>query len=256
MKKVALVLSGGSALGFAHVGVIKVLEKYNVPIDIVVGTSMGGLVGASYSAGLSAEEMTKFACKFKRIHFIDVNFNASGLFSGKGVMKNINKFLPNVNIGNLDTKFACVSCDLLSEKAVILDKGSLRDAVRATLSIPGFFVPFKYKDKLLIDGGVVNNMPIDIAKQMGAEAIIAVDVLKYCKLKKAPKNAIDTLVASINILTKANQDHALTSSDIVIEPDISGFTQMSFGKKNALKLIQIGEKATEKRIKEILEIIK
>lgn len=256
MKKVALVLSGGSALGFAHVGVIKVLEKYNVPIDIVVGTSMGGLVGASYSAGLSAEEMTKFACKFKRIHFVDVNFNASGIFSGKGVMKNINKFLPDIKIEKLDNKFACVSCDLLTESEVVLEKGNLRDAVRATLSIPGFFVPYKIKDKLLVDGGVVNNMPIDVAKKMGAEAIIAVDVLKYCKLQSAPKNAIDALIASINILTKANQNHVLTPSDIVIEPDISGFTQMSFGKKSALKLIQIGEKATEKRIKEILEIIK
>lgn len=255
-KKVALVLSGGSALGFAHIGVIKTLEKYNVPIDIIVGTSMGGLVGAAYSSGLSVPEMIKFACKFKKIHFFDINFNASGLFSGKGVMRNINKFLPDKKIENLKPNFACIACDLKEEKQVIFKTGSVRDAVRSTLSVPGFFVPFKKDDMLLVDGGCVNNMPDDVAKKMGADVIIAVDVIKYCKLASNPKTVIDTLIASINVMTKVVTKNRQSYYDFLIEPNLTGFTQMSFGKKNVLKLIELGQKETEKKIKEILKVIK
>lgn len=255
-KKIALVLSGGSALGFAHIGVIKTLEKYNIPIDIIVGTSMGGLVGASYASGLSVQQMTDFACKFKKIHFIDVNFNASGLFSGKGVMKNINKFLPDKKIEELKLSFGCVACDLLTEKEVIFTTGSVRDAVRSTLSIPGFFVPYEIDGKLLVDGGVINNLPDELAVKMGADVIIAVDVLSKCKLKDAPKNAIDSLIASINVLTKEVQNYKSIHSDIIIKPDISCLTQMSFGKKNTLKAISLGEEECEKQIKKILQLIK
>lgn len=254
-KKIALVLSGGSALGFAHIGVISTLEKYNIPIDIIVGTSMGALVGASYASGLTIDEMTKFACDFKKINFVDVNFNASGLFSGKGVMKKICKFLPDENIENLDKQFACVACDLISEKEHIFTSGSIRDAIRATLSIPGFFVPYAIDDKVYVDGGIVNNMPDDIAKKMGADIIISVDVLKKCKLKSKPKNAISTLITSINVLTKVSQTHRKSCSDIVIEPDISSLTQLSFGKNNVLKAIEIGENETEKYIPDILNLL-
>lgn len=255
-KKVALVLSGGSSLGFAHIGVISVLEKYNIPIDIIVGTSMGGLVGASYACGLTVDKMTNFACKFKKINFVDFNFNASGIFSGKGVMNNINKFLPEKNIEDLNIKFACVACDLLSEKEIIFTTGSVRDAVRSTLSIPGFFVPFEMDDMVLVDGGIVNNLPDDVARKLGADIVISVDVLKKCKLKKKPTNAISSLLTSINILTKVARSHQKNYSDIIIEPDISSLTQLSFGKSSALKAIEKGKEETEKQIEKILKLIK
>ena len=205
-KKVALVLSGGAALGFAHIGVIKVLEKYNIPVDIVVGTSMGALIGAAYSAGYSADEMKKVASKFKTIDLFDFNFfNNSGLFSGKGVMKTINRFLPDINIENLEKYYACVACDLLTEKEVVFKSGNLKDAVRASLSIPGFFVPVYMEDKVLVDGGVLNNLPEDVAMEMGADVIISVDVLNKYFLKKKPKGAIDILLYSMNVLTKEVQ---------------------------------------------------
>lgn len=254
-KKIALVLSGGSALGFAHIGVISVLEKYNVPIDIVVGTSMGGLVGASYCSGLSVKEMTDFACKFKKINFFDVNFNVKGLFSGKGVMRKINKFLPNKNIEDFKIKFSCVACDIINEKEIVLSKGNVRDAVRSTLSIPGLFVPHQIGDMSLVDGGIVNNLPDDVARKMGADIVISVDVLNKCKLKKSPKNAVESLLTSINILTKISQSYKKSYSDIILTPNISNLTQMSFGKKNVMEAIRLGEEETEKHIKEILKII-
>lgn len=254
-KKVALVLSGGGALGCAHIGVIKVLEKYNVPIDIVVGTSMGGVVGAGYSAGLTTKQMTDFAVKFRTIDFLDVNFDSSGLFSGKGVMKAINKFLPDKNIECLDKTFACVATDLLEEKEVVFKTGSLRDAVRATLSLPGVFVPFKKDDKILVDGGILNNLPEDVAMKMGADIIISCDVLTNYRITKRPRNAIETLMYSVNISTKEIQKLKSCHSDILLQPDMSGLGQISFTKKKTLLAIKRGEEETERNIKSILALL-
>ncbi len=254
-KKVALVLSGGGALGCSHIGVIKVLEKYGVPIDIVVGTSMGSLVGASYCAGLTVKEMADFACKFKTIDLFDLNFDSSGLFSGKGVMKVINKFLPDVNIEYLDRAFACVATDLYTEKEVVFKIGSLREAVRASISIPGIFVPLKKDDMLLVDGGLLNNMPEDVAVEMGADIIISVDVLEKFKLNKKPKNIIDTLMYSLAVSTKAIQDYKSHHANITLKPDMKDLSQLSFSKEKATIAIKRGEKEAEAHIQEIIALI-
>ena len=255
-KKVALVLSGGAALGFAHIGVIKVLEANNIPIDMVIGTSMGALVGAAYCAGYSTEEMQEFGCKFKTIDFFDVNFNKSGLFSGKGVMKSINKFLPDDNIENLGKEFACVAVDMKEEKEIIFKTGNVRDAVRASLSIPGVFVPLNLDDKILIDGGAMNNLPEDVAMEMGADVIISVDVLSKNFLKSNPSNAIEVLLAAINVMVKEVQKHKACHADIVIKPDTSMLAPMRFGKAATLKAIEQGVIETEKYIKDIKKLLK
>lgn len=253
-KKVALVLSGGAALGFAHIGVIKVLEKYGIPIDIVVGTSMGGLVAAAYSVGLTTDEMTEFACKFKNINFVDVNFDSSGIFSGKGMMRNINKFIPDIKIEELGKKFACVAFDLITEKEYVFKKGKLRDAVRSTISIPALFTPYKVGKMSLVDGGIINNMPESVAKEMGADIIISCDVLHYCRLTKAPEGLINTIMSTMNAVTRISQESKEKIGDILLTPNISGIGQMSFSKKTALKAIEEGEKEAEKRIKEIKKL--
>lgn len=255
-KKVALVLSGGAALGFAHIGVIKVFEKYGVPIDMIVGTSMGGLVGAAYAVGLSPEEMTEFACKFKNIHFVDVNFDTTGIFSGKGMMRNINKCIPDIKIEDLKLPFACVAFDLITEKEYVFKKGKLRDAVRSTISIPGFFTPHKVGKSVLVDGGVINNMPESVAKEMGADIIISCDVLHHCRLKKAPEGFVNTIMATMNAVTRISQANKDSLSDIVLTPNTFGIGQMAFGKKTALKAIEEGEKEAEEKIQEILKLIK
>lgn len=255
-KKIALVLSGGGALGCAHIGVIKVLEKYKVPIDIIVGTSMGGVVGAGYSAGLSVQEMVDFAVKFKTTDFLDMNFNASGVFSGKGVMKIINKFLPDINIENLNKTFACVSSDLLSATEYVFTSGSIREAVRATLSLPGVFVPVKKDDKILVDGGMLNNLPENVAYDLGADVVISCDVLANFNLTKAPKNAVESLIWGINITTKKLQILKGYSADVVLKPNMQGLGQILFTKKKAELAIRRGEQETERMIKDILKLIK
>ena len=254
-KKVALVLSGGSSLGFAHIGVLKVLERNKIPIDIVVGTSMGALIGAAYCVGIKVDEMYKFATKFKTLDFFDVNFNKTGLFSGKGVMRAINKILPDDNIESLQKTFACVSCDLLTEKEVVFKTGNVRDAVRASLSIPGIFVPWYTEDKVLVDGGVLNNLPEDVAVEMGADVIISVDVLSKYRLKTKPKTMFDTLIFSMNAQIKEVQRLKSYHSDILIQPDTSGLSQMRYGQKTVDKAIDVGMKETKKHIEEIKKTI-
>lgn len=255
-KKVALVLSGGAALGFAHLGVIKVLEKYNVPIDIVVGTSMGGLVGGCYCAGASVETMTEFASKFKTVNLFDINFSKGGLFSGKGIMKKINQILPDVDIETLDKKFACVACDLKKEEIVVFDKGNLRNAVRSTISMPGIFVPSIVDGRLLIDGGVINNMPEDVARNLGADIIISCDVLKNYKFKDENKDIINTLICAINCATKEIQKHKALYGDVVLTPDTKDIYQMQFTKENTFNAIKVGEEECEKNIDKILSLLK
>lgn len=255
-KKVALVLSGGSALGFAHIGVLKVLEKYKVPIDLVVGTSMGGLVGATYCSGMSPKQMQEFAIKFRKGNMIDINFNVKGLFSGRGVMRKISKYIPDIQIEELKIPFACVATDLLTEKEIVWKTGSLRDAIRSTIAIPGVFVPL-YKDGMvLVDGGITNNLPDDVAMEMGANVIISVDVISRCKPKRKPKDASEVLLWSANISLKELQKYKSVNSDIILTPDTSKFTQMGFGKENALKCIKEGEKEALRHIEEILKLIK
>ena len=255
-KRVALVLGGGGALGFAHIGVIKALEKAGVPIDIVAGTSMGGLVGAAYSAGLTVKEMTELATKFKTINLADLNFDKTGLFSGKGVMNVLNKFLPDVNIETLPKAFACVAADLRTEKEVVFRFGSLRDAVRSTISIPGVFVPFKKDDMFLIDGGAVNNLPEDVAMEMGADVIISCDVLGQYKMTSKPKSIVDSLFLSMNVAIKEIQKYRSVHSDILLKPKLPGLTPFSFAKDNALLAIRRGERAVKDKISDILKLIK
>lgn len=255
-KRVALVLGGGGALGFAHIGVIKVLERAGIPIDIVVGTSMGGLIGAAYSAGLTVKEMTELALKFKTIKLADINFDNTGLFSGKGVMGVINKFLPDVNIETLPRTFACVAADLRTEKEVVFKIGSLRDAVRSTISIPGVFVPFRKDNMFLIDGGAVNNLPEDIAMEMGADIIISCDVLSQYKMAGKPKSIIDSLFLSMNIAIKEIEKYRSVHSDVLIRPKLPGLTPLAFGKENALLAIRRGERATKEQLQNILNLLK
>lgn len=255
-KKVALVLGGGAALGFAHIGVLKVLENNHIPVDMVIGTSMGALVGAAYCSGVSIADMNKYASKFKTLNFFDVNFNRSGLFSGKGVMKVINKFLPDENIESLNKTFACVACDLVTEKEYVFKTGNIRDAVRASLSIPGIFVPMCIEDKILVDGGILNNLPEDVAMEMGADVIISVDVLSKYHLRSKPKNVFETLMYSINAQTKEVQKLKSFNSDILLQPDTSHLSQMRFGEQIVKKAISVGITEARKHILQIKELLK
>lgn len=173
----ALALGGGAARGWAHVGVIRALEAHNIKPDIVCGTSIGALVGAAYASG----ELDRFEAWIKRltimdiVTFMDVSLNG-GLIKGEKLMAFFEKTFVDRPIESLGVPFAAVACDLHTGAEVWLRDGSTADAVRASLALPGLLTPVHYRGKTLVDGGLVNPVPVSVARAMGADIVIAVDL--------------------------------------------------------------------------------
>ena len=184
--KFGLALGSGSARGMAHIGVIQVLEAYHIPIDMIAGTSIGSVVGSIYATGASVKQMKEAALSMKRsktISLMDPTLPHSGLISGNRTEKILNKIaLKDKTFDDLKIPFAAVATDIKTGAKVILNQGSVIKAVRASISIPGIFTPVKYQNYYLVDGGVVDPVPVDVIEKMGADIIIAVSLTE-----KTPK---------------------------------------------------------------------
>jgi len=178
--KVGLALSGGGARALAHIGVLKVLEREGIPVDLLAGTSMGGIIAAGYAAGLAAETMAEEACRMghlrKMVKLLDRSLlNGVGLFGGQKVQQYLASHLGDITFDELPIPLALVAVDLEGGQEVILRSGSVVEALRATISVPGVFTPFRLDGHLLVDGGVLNNLPADVVRRMGADVVIGVD---------------------------------------------------------------------------------
>ena len=265
--KVGLVLSAGGAKGLAHIGVIKVLEKNKIPIHCISGTSAGALIGGVYASGVSIDKIEEIvlSMNYKELaKLIDLTKPTTALIKGDKINQFILKKLHKQRIEDFKIPFAAVAADLLTSRKVILDKGDAVTAIRASGSLPGIFKPVRYKGMFLIDGGVVDPLPVDVAKDMGADVIIAVNLTgsskinsKYFNKSKEP-NIVDTLLASIGIFERQiinlTLEKVKDKNMILIRPDVSKIGIRDFVK--AKKAIKQGEIATEEKIDEILKVIK
>ena len=195
--KIGLALGSGAARGLAHIGVLKTLEKHRIPIDVIAGTSMGAFIGGAYASGIKVETMEEIAINVDW-KLTAKMFTPTISFSGFVEGKRINDFLRNIigdrNIEDLDIRFACVATDILSGEEVMIEKGSLVEAIRASISIPVIFTPVSMEDRFFVDGGIVNPVPVDLARRIGADLVIAVNVipmnpslLRKQKMKKEKK---------------------------------------------------------------------
>ena len=277
--KTCLVLSGGGARGFTHVGVLKALEKLRVPIDCVVGTSMGAIVGGLYASGLSPTEIEKAFLatdwsdlgndKPSRTQLsltrrsddytyplgVEVGIKSDGALLPSGVvsggrfellLQRLTAHVPeSISFDRLPLPFRSVATDLESGDQVVLDHGNLYEAIRASMSVPGLFAPIELEGKLLADGGLVKNLPIDVARAMGAQRIIAVNI----GTPLTPRDQLRSLVAvsqqMINILTEQNvtaQKALLGPQDLIISPDLGKLSFLDFSR--AAEAISLGVKAT------------
>lgn len=177
--KLGLVLGSGAARGWAHIGVIEALEEGGIQPDLIAGTSIGSVVGGAYASGrMQSLKAAALSLDWKRMLYYVFGSGRlrSGLVDGERVRKFIGEHLNNVNIEDLPIPFRCVATDALSGDAVVFDQGDLLDAIRASLSIPGIFTPVYRDGCTLIDGGVVNPVPVDEARKMGADLVVAVDI--------------------------------------------------------------------------------
>lgn len=177
-KKISLVLSGGGARGIAHIGVIEELLDAGYDISSVVGTSMGAVVGAAFALG-KLNEFKKWMLsldKLKVINLLDFSFSTQGLVKGDKVFNAMKNITGNANIEEMNIPFKCVAVDILTKKEIVFNKGNIYDALRATVSIPTVFTPLKMNDLLLVDGGVLNNLPVNHAIRHEDDMLVAVDV--------------------------------------------------------------------------------
>jgi NTE family protein len=245
--KVALVLGGGAARGFAHVGVIRALERQKIPIDLIVGTNTGSLFGAIYADRKSASELERTALVLEERDIFDYNFinPIQGFVRGDRLEEFVAKNLSIDDIERLKIPFAAVATDLQKGEVVALQSGSVARAVRASNAIPGIFSPVAHQGKLLADGGVLDNVPVDVARKMGADIVIAVDLGDGMQEAQV-NNIFDAIVQSLYLAARQNSEAKLKQADVVIRPKLANAGLMDFSRKK--ELLALGVQAAEQAL--------
>lgn len=255
--KIGLALSGGGARGFAHIGVLKALVENGVPIDMVAGTSAGSFVGGAFASGLSPDEIIDIGRAVTWFGVAGFSYSPRGLLSNAAMTGFIEKYFPLTRFEELPIPFAAVACDLESgDEVVFRDNGDLSLAIRASCAIPGVFVPvIDETGRSLVDGGVTSPMPTRAVRKLGAEKVIAVDLLTCgSAYGGVPSTLIGTFVQSAIMMIRTASRNQHYRADIVIEPQIAHIRPDEIGKRD--ELIELGEKAALEKLDDILKMVR
>ena len=239
---VALVLGSGGARGYAHIGVIQVLEQQGIHPDFIVGTSAGSIVGSIYASGKTANELRDIALNMKAQDVRDVKLDIKGFFDGKKVENYVNQQVNNTPLELLKTPMYVVATELKEGKKVVFNYGNTGQAVRASVSIPSMFVPTKIGTDEYVDGGLVSPVPVDVARDLGADIIIAVDILAQ-PMHTETSNVWGLFNQNINIMQNHLAREELKHADIVIQPDLREKAHI-FDVRGREMTIQAGAEAT------------
>lgn len=257
-------MGGGAARGLAHIGVLEVLEQERIPIDMIAGTSIGGMVGAFRAQGKDPSLMKEMALKLnlvKLLSLADLALPKSGLLGGKAVINLLKKTMgKDVQFNELPIPLALVATDIITGEEVVIDEGSVLEGVRASISIPGIFTLAKRQGRYLVDGGLVNPVPVSVLKKMGANFIIAVNVMpdvgiRVRQLKKEGKkewkepNIFNVILQSLYISTYIITKASIEGADITISPDTTKINPGDFHR--ARECIEQGEIAAREAMPEL-----
>ena len=250
--KIAVVLGAGASRGFAHIGVLKVLEANNVPISMIVGTSAGSFVGSLYAYGYHAFQLQELSFSLERSDIIDFGMPDKGFINGDALEEFINKKVKNSHIENFKLPFYAVATDIQSGEEIIFSSGNTGIAVRASCSIPGIFKPVLIGDRFYADGGLVSPVAVDAAKRLGADVVIAVDIASDVDTSK-PEGTIDMILKSVTIMHSQIATTQLSHADVVIRPKVGYISSSDFTKRH--EAVLEGEKAATAALPEIQRII-
>lgn len=273
--KVGLALSVGGARGFAHIGVLKVLERESISIDFLAGASIGGVIAAGYAAGLGTEYMEGEALRLRQLRnllmlVLPPTLSGMGLVSGKHVQDYFARHLEKKSFGDLAIPLALVAADLETGEEVVLQSGSAAEAVRATISMPGVLPPFEVDGRLLIDGGVTNPLPADIVRRMGADVVIAVDVspgfenlpsLSETMSRGLPLTQIPLIIEILNRAVGIMESQICAyklreaKSEVLIQPAVAGDITALGGFSRAEECIAAGEEAADLAMSSLREYL-
>ncbi|MBE9482303.1 MAG: patatin-like phospholipase family protein [Chloroflexi bacterium] len=260
-RKIGLALSSGAARGLAHIGVLDVLEKEGIPIDMIAGTSMGALIGALYAQGKSADQIKDLAMEWgsKRFSLLaDPALPKTGLVKGRKIKNMLKSIIGDIEFGNLKLPFACVATDINSGEEVVIKQGLVWEGVMASVSIPIMFTVAKRKGKYLVDGGLVNPVPASVVREMGADFIIAMNMAssisgRLHEVDKEP-SIFNVIMQTINISSYRVVKQSLLEADVVIEPQVESIGYFDF--QRVQECILQGELAAKASMLEIKRKLK
>ncbi|MGN7470290.1 patatin-like phospholipase family protein [Brevibacillus sp. SAFN-007a] len=249
---VGVALGSGGARGFAHIGVLKALEAYGVEIDMLAGSSMGSLIAAVYANGIDPHMMGKLAQNLKRKHWLDLTVPSMGFVSGEKIKQLIKLLTHGKRIEELKKPLAIVATDIESGERVVFREGPIDQAVRASISIPGIFVPEKVDGRLLVDGGVIDRVPVTVVKDMGADIVIAVDVSQVDTPMKVG-SIFDVIAQTIDVMEREILRHRIIAADIVIRPDVGHYSSIAY--TGVEEIIELGEREGAAQAERIQQLI-
>ncbi|MBC7260663.1 MAG: patatin-like phospholipase family protein [Chloroflexi bacterium] len=272
--RVGVALSGGGSRGLAHIGVLKVLAREGIPIHFLAGTSMGGVIAAGYAAGLGTAYLEEEALRMGKLRnlasLIDRSFSSQGLLKGQRIWEYFQHQLNGATFADLRIPLALVAVDLIKGEEVVLKEGSIADALRATISLPGVFVPFRMNEWLLVDGGVLNNLPVDVVRRMGADIIIAVDVSArpqdYSQLARVGKHRpspievetlVETLLRTVGVMERqlVAQKLAEARPEVLIQPMLDNDVNLWSGFAKVAECIAAGASAAVAALPAIRQVL-
>jgi NTE family protein len=257
-RHVGLALGGGAARGIAHVGVLEALDEHKIRIDYIAGASAGALVGGLYAAGVSARRLRELAAglRWRAISHLSLpaldlsSLNLStpilplGLLEMDRLMEWIGRILGGpIRFDQLNIPFAAIATDIVTSEMIVMNEGEIAPAIRASCSVPGVFTPYRRNGRLLVDGGAINNLPVSVVRQMGAEYVIAVDLLPFPGDAPAePHSIIEVSMTALYALIRASQNEG-PLADCAITPAIAHISLADLGA--AEELMEAGRQATE-----------
>jgi len=248
-RGVALALSSGGARGFVHIGVLKALDRHRIPIVGIAGSSMGALIGALYCTGYTGEELEQLAGSIRRSHYMDVSVSKMGLVAGKKLHSLVLKLTHGKNLEDLKIPLKVVAVDIERGEEVIISHGRIADAVRASASIPGMFSPVHRGNRLLVDGGVLNRVPADLAREFDGNGVVAVDV--GIDLASRMTSMFDVLFQAFDIMARELRRYQTISADVLIQPRLD----LTRDQDRIQRFIQAGEAATEAAMAQIQRLV-
>ncbi len=247
-KKVGLALSGGSVRGAAHLGVLEVLEREGIRPDCVAGTSAGSVVGAVYCAGLDLDEIKQLALHLHWKKLGRVTRPRLGFLDGQRLEQYLDETIGHLQFEELEIPLAAVAVDIVRGELVVLKEGPVAPAVRASCALPGVFTPVERGAQILVDGGVLNNLPVSVVREMGADYVIAVDLLPSTIWGARPRNLFEMFYLSFYTLLRAAHSEA-SEADCLIVPAIGQLNWVDLSQVEVL--IEKGHEAAEAKIEQI-----
>ena len=251
--RIGLALGGGAALGLAHIGVLKVLSEEGITADCVAGTSAGAVVGAALCAGRSWREIWDAARRLEWSHLVSLTIPRQGMMRLDKLERYVEAITGVRDFSQLRTPFAAVATDLERGEPVVFTTGSVGRAVRASCSVPGLFEPLRVGETALADGGLVNDVPADVVRSLGADIVVAVNLHSRKLQSGPPKNILDIAYYTFDILLAGAGQRGMASADLVVSPDLQGFHYRNL--KKADDLVARGEHAMRGALEELRRLI-